>query len=100
MLQAMRLNGRFTLTDARFNDGTVTKVITKLSRRAQGKPNDPNVEDLPAEFSGAFRLQEANLNISKLQFAVPGVNAANMDSPVNSSTLWATCALQSPSRKP
>jgi len=75
VLQAMRLNGRFTLTDAKFNDGTVTKVITKLSRRAQGKPNDPNVGDLPTEFSGAFRLQEANLNISKLQFAVPGVNA-------------------------
>jgi len=33
------------------------------------------VEDLPAEFSGAFRLQEANLDISKLQFAVRGVNA-------------------------
>ena len=62
-------------TDARFSDDTLTKAITELSRRGQGKPNNPKVQDIPAEFMGDFRLQEANLGISKLQFVVPGVTA-------------------------
>jgi hypothetical protein len=75
VLQKMHLDGRFTLADARFSDSTVTKAITELSRRGQGKPSDPNIQDIPAEFIGYFRLQEANLSLSTLQFAVPGVTA-------------------------
>ena len=75
VLQKMLLNGNFKLSDARFSDEAVKKVVTELSRRGQGRPNDSNIQDVLAEFIGDFRLQNANLSISSLQFAVPGVKA-------------------------
>ena len=75
VLQKMLLHGRFSVSEAKFANDNVEKAISELSRRGQGKPNDPTIQDVPAEFTGDFRLEKADMSFSKIQFAVPGVMA-------------------------
>jgi len=75
VLQKLLVNGQFDISDAKFTNDTLKKVIAELSRRGQGKPNDTSIEDVPAEFLGDFQLLKSDLHFSKLQFVVPGVAA-------------------------
>ena len=75
VLHKMLLNGNFKLSDTRFSDETMKRVIAELSSRGQGRPTERNIQDVPAEFTGDFRLHDATLSIGKLKFGVPGVTA-------------------------
>ena len=73
VLQKMLFNGLFHVSDAQFANDKMEGAINELSRRGQGKPNDPTVQDVSAELMGDFRLANAIMTFGKLQFAVPGV---------------------------
>ncbi len=75
VLQKMALNGRFNIADARFTDEKMKSTIAGLSRRAQGKPDDTSITDVPAEFAGDFALGKDTLSFSQLHFEVPGAQA-------------------------
>jgi hypothetical protein len=59
VLQKLLLNGRFNLSDTKVSDDKVNNEITELSRRVQGKPNNPNIQDVPANITGDFLLHFA-----------------------------------------
>ncbi len=75
VLQKMLLNGKFNISDARFTSDMVKNVITQLSRRGQGKPDDSSITDVAANFSGDFNLGKGTLHFNQLQFLVPGAIA-------------------------
>lgn len=75
VLDKIKLSGNFRIDRARFTSSKVNDSIAALSRRAQGKPGDQSIQDVPADLTGTFTLGNANLSFSKLQFEVPGAVA-------------------------
>ncbi len=74
VLRKIQLAGTFHVKNAQFN-GDAKNMVAALSRRAQGKPGDQTIQDVPAELLGTFDLRNSTLTFSKLQFVIPGVNA-------------------------
>lgn len=75
VLDKIRLAGSFRIANARFTGENVKETIASLSRRAQGRPGDETIQDVPAELAGKFSLQNSHLSFSELQFNIPGVAA-------------------------
>ena len=73
VLDKMSLAGRFSVKDALFPNPDVQSKLDSLSRRGQGKPDDLEIHNVPAQFDGVFRLQNAHMSFSQLNFHVPGV---------------------------
>ncbi len=73
VLDKMSLAGRFSVKDGHFPNPDVQSKLDSLSRRGQGKPDDMGIHDVPAQFDGVFRLQNARMSFSQLNFNVPGV---------------------------
>jgi hypothetical protein len=73
VLDKMSLAGRFNIKDGRFINPDVQSKLDMLSQRGQGKPDDPTIHDVPANFNGVFRLENARMSFSRLNFQVPGV---------------------------
>jgi hypothetical protein len=75
VLQKIRLAGTLNLDDVRFTGDKAKSTVAALSRRAQGKPDDMTIQDVPADMAGTFVLRDSQLTFSRLEFAVPGVDA-------------------------
>lgn len=73
VLKKMSLAGHFEVEDGRFVNQDVQSKLDALSRRGQGKPDDSEIHNVPADFTGTFRLQNARMSFSQLNFTVPGV---------------------------
>ena len=80
VLHKMRIDGRFRVADAKFTEAQLNDALLKLSRRAQGHPDDLTIQEAPAEFAGDFLLQDGTLDFRKLDFALPGASARVMGS--------------------
>ena len=74
-LDKLQVAGDFDIRDGRFTSDNVKQAVVSLSRRAQGRPSDESIQDVPAELSGTFTLGNSDLHFSGLQFGVPGVDA-------------------------
>lgn len=70
--QRMQLEGSFSLEGARFTTDTVQNKIDELSRRAQGKPEATDIDDVLSDFSGKFRLREGVATFPTLRFTTQG----------------------------
>ena len=75
VLEKIQLKGTFKVNDARFASEKTKDTVASLSRRAQGRPDDLSIQDVPADMSGTFALRNATLSFSKLTFEIAGVNA-------------------------
>jgi len=73
VLNRMTLAGNFKVKDGHFPNPDVQSKLDDLSRRGQGKPDDRQIRNVPAEFNGVFRLQNARMSFRQLNFNVPGV---------------------------
>jgi hypothetical protein len=76
VVKKLRLDGRFTLTGARFTSADVQKKIVELSQRGSGKVGD-KAEDLDpskvaSKFDGRFKLGDGRLAIPDVKFDVRG----------------------------
>jgi hypothetical protein len=75
VIDRLRLDGRFSLAEARFSNVDVQKRLTALSLKARGKEDgDPEAEtgSIVSRMQGKFSLKNAVLDFSELTFAVPG----------------------------
>jgi len=61
------------VTDGHFTSQDVQSKLDELSRRGQGKPDVMEIQNVPAEFTGTFSLQNARMSFSQLTFNAPGV---------------------------
>ena len=75
VIDRLRLNGRFTIAQARFSNVDLQQRLTALSLKARGKEeHDPQNEgaSIVSKMQGKFELRNAVLEFSELTFAVPG----------------------------
>jgi hypothetical protein len=75
----MRLAGTFTIHDAFLNDAKLQRQLDAMSERAKGKPHLANAQDaevVGSSASGKFSQADAVLNVSELNFAMPGAQVA------------------------
>jgi hypothetical protein len=74
----MRLEGTFAITGAMLNDAKMQTQLDSMSMRAQGKPKLANAQEaevVGSWVSGKFSLANAVLDVSELNFKMPGAQA-------------------------
>jgi hypothetical protein len=72
VIDRLRLNGRFFMSNARFTRIDVQKKINELSHRSRGKTNEEATVGVVSNFQGEFRLAHGTLALPAFTFAVPG----------------------------
>jgi hypothetical protein len=75
----LNLDGTFTLDSAHFTNSTVQQKLDNMSKRSLGKPAEivpPDdaieTDDVATEMNGHFRLENATLTLSTVEFQIPG----------------------------
>jgi hypothetical protein len=74
------VDGTFSVSDGYFLKSKIRQRLDGLSRRAQGEPNDLQIEDVMTELAGKLHIEDAAVNFSSLNFSVPGARVALMGS--------------------
>jgi hypothetical protein len=75
----MRLDGTFAIHDAFLNDPKMQQQLDSMSERAKGNPKQANAQDaevVGSSLSGKFRQANAVLDVSELNFAMPGAQVS------------------------
>lgn len=72
VVEKLKLDGRFSMTNAHFTNVNVGQKITELSQRARGKQPDPQEKPVGSDFAGQFTLDGGKLTIPAVAFDVPG----------------------------
>ena len=70
--EKLRLNGTFKITNGKFLRSTIQDQIDKLSRKAQGEPNNEEIDEVVSDMNGSFYLENEKLTFRKLGFTIPG----------------------------
>lgn len=74
----MRLEGTFAITGAMLNNPKMQEQVDSMSMRARGKPKLANAQDaevVGSSVSGKFSQADAVLDVSELNFRIPGAEA-------------------------
>jgi hypothetical protein len=72
VVEKLRLDGAFSLAQARFTNVDVQKRITMLSQRGRGDEVGKEGESVVSNLAGRFVLENSALRFSSLSFGVPG----------------------------
>ena len=72
VIEALMLDGRFTITRGQFAADSVQDKIDELSRRGRGQPKNQEIDNVLSTFSGRFALGQGVLSLPQFQFAVRG----------------------------
>jgi len=72
VVERMELEGRFSLAETTFTSRVLQAKLDELSRRAQGRPEDPDVARVVSAFSGRFRMANGVIRFPALRFDVDG----------------------------
>jgi hypothetical protein len=72
VVRRMVLEGKFSLAGTRFTSRVLQARIDELSRRAQGKLDDPDITRVVSAFSGRFRMADGVIRFPALSFEVDG----------------------------
>ncbi len=76
------LDGQFKVSSGHFLRANIQDQIDNFSRKAQGRPNDQQIDEVFNEMVGSFRLENQVMTMRSLTFDIPGANvnlAGNMD---------------------
>jgi hypothetical protein len=74
IMQRLKLDGVFDVQSARFTNRETEEKMTGFSRRAQGKPGEPEIQNIPFHLEGRFALGESQAKFSSLNFSLPGAS--------------------------
>ena len=72
VIRKLRLDGTFSLDEARFMNLDVQRRISELSQRGRGDETPEEGESVVSKLRGRFALRDSALRFSDLTFAVPG----------------------------
>jgi hypothetical protein len=73
VIEKLRLYGKFGMAGVRFKSAPIQQKIEEMSQRAKGEPEE-DPERVASNFEGGFALQNGNITLNDLTFAVPGAN--------------------------
>jgi hypothetical protein len=74
VINKLRLDGRFDVTDAHFLKSTIQDQIDSLSRRGQGQPKNQEIDEVISRMMGSFQLDNSVITFRDLTFGVPGAD--------------------------
>jgi hypothetical protein len=72
VIDKMKLDGNFVITNARWSSSEVREKLQSLSRHAKGQPEDEDAGSAITGLQGSFILKDSIIRFSKLTFSVPG----------------------------
>jgi AsmA-like protein len=72
VLDKLRLDGEFDVTDARFANSDVRNKLASFSRHAMGQPDNPDAGSAISDLRGKFKLKNGVIEFDRLTFSVPG----------------------------
>jgi hypothetical protein len=72
VLDKLKLDGEFDVTDGQWASAEVRDKLASFSRHAEGKPNDQEAGSSIADLRGHFRLDAGVITFTDLSFSVPG----------------------------
>jgi hypothetical protein len=73
--ERLKLNGSFTLNQARFSSAKIQDRIEELSLRGQGRPRDVKTTDpasIQSTMQGDFQMADGVITLPALKYTVPG----------------------------
>jgi hypothetical protein len=71
-LQKMRLDGSFTIDDARFSSDGIQQKVNDLSHKAKGEGDTGPAPQVWSDFNGRFAMHDGVIRFSTIKFAMPG----------------------------
>ena len=74
VLERLALEGSFTASRLRFADEGVQDKIDTLSRKAQGRPADPSIDEVASSVTTKFELRDGVFIYQGLSFNVQGAD--------------------------
>jgi hypothetical protein len=74
VIEKLRLNGDFVITDAKFLRSQIQDRIDKMSRQAQGQPKNEGIDEVVSGMSGKFALANELITLRELAFGIPGAD--------------------------
>ena len=72
VVEKLKLDGAFTIADARFASSEVQTKINTLSHRTRGQNPEQQTQRVSSQFAGTFKLENGRLAIPHVTFDVPG----------------------------
>lgn len=72
VIERLRLNGEFDLAKGEFSDPGVREKLASMSQRARGADPARAPDSVVTDLEGKFRLSNALLTLTALQFRIPG----------------------------
>jgi hypothetical protein len=72
VIERLRLNGRFTIADARFTSFDIQTKLDDLSQRSRGRHRPLPIQHVTSQFNGTFRFEKGGLDIPQVTFTLPG----------------------------
>jgi hypothetical protein len=72
VLDKLKLDGDFSVTDGRWTSAEVREKIESFSRHAEGQPANEDAGSSISDFRGRFRLDRGVISFADLKFSVPG----------------------------
>jgi hypothetical protein len=72
VLDKLKLDGDFSVTDGQWTSAEVREKIESFSRHAEGQPANEDAGSSISDFRGRFRLDGGVISFTDLTFSVPG----------------------------
>jgi len=72
VIEKLRLEGKVSISGARFTSDTVQDKVDELSQRGQGRPKDDAIADVASTIKAGFSLKDGTVRVTGLAYAVPG----------------------------
>jgi hypothetical protein len=70
--EKLELNGHFEVSGGKLLRSNFQGYLDGLSRRAQGQPQNHDIDQVVSQMAGTFQLENAVIRFSQLSFGVPG----------------------------
>jgi hypothetical protein len=76
LIDRLKLKGNFAIDGGQFSNPKIQDKVDTLSRKGQGQPKDFDISGVASGMNGDFRVNDAAIDFSHLDF---GVNGASID---------------------
>jgi hypothetical protein len=72
VIDRLRLSGKVKISEAQFASDSVQGKVDQLSRRAQGRPGDSKVANVPSTIQAEFTLADGTVRLRNTSYAIDG----------------------------
>jgi hypothetical protein len=72
--EKLKLDGHFEVSQGKLLRSKLQSYLDGFSRRAQGQPQNHEIDQVVSRMAGVFQLDSATIHFSQLSFGIPGAN--------------------------